>query len=398
MKFNKKNNLLLLTGLLTAPALASAIELTDYMTVDSMYDEAYVSGRFNLNSGNQDQTSFDGSLLGYYDIVNSTLPRVFRLRFDGKVDFNRGSADGDSTSKGYNFLAGASVDNYFKGDDKLLWFGSADFGYRRGMGSDEADDPFAKFGVGIGYGRVIDATPLASALRVVEELNKYGILIKQPSDQNLLALAAIISKEEEYESKYGFEDYEQKWLQDIEVLMKDAGLLKDTGLSTVGTLKIFKVLVDERVSVRKHGWIAKAGAGIVASNYNGETGDPSLDLSFEYAKPYGHELQFLELAKYSTIFEDDVTHNFSNMMSLSYEISDKIDWENKWELNVTMPTTDNANDTIRNDLSSVFRYYLSNRLDANLSVVLSKTDDDIDDNGNDDVDTSIFAGITYRLK
>lgn len=382
----------------TIPATALAIELTDYTTVDSFYDEAYVTGRFNLKSGNQDQTSFDGSTFGYYNSVYSTLPRVLNFRFDGKLDFKRGSDEGASTEEGYNFLTDGSIDSYFNSTDKLFWFGSGELGYRKAMGADDADDPYAKVGGGIGYGRVIDATPLADVLRFVEELMAYGVLTREPSDQTYLELAAIVAREAEFKSRYGLSDYEQNWFDEMETVLQKAGLLKDKKLGAVGILKMHQVLFEERISLRKHGWLAKVGAGIILSNYDGSDGDPSLDASFEYAIPFGYQLQVIELAKYSSILSDDLVHQFHNSLSATYEISDRIDWENRWKLDITMPTADNTENLIRNDLSSTFRYYLSNRLDANFSIGFTQFEDGIDDNGNDDMDTTVFMGVTYRLR
>lgn len=387
--------------LLTAsavPATALAIELTDYTTVDSFYDEAYVTGRFNLKSGNQDQTSFDGSALGYYDYAYSTLPRVLNFRFDGKLDFKRGSSEGASTEEGYNLLTSTSLDNYFNSNDKLFWFGSGELGYRKSVGVDDADDPYVKVGGGVGYGRVINATPLADVLRFSEELMAYGVLTREPSDQTYLELAAIVAREAEFKSRFGLSDYEQHWFDEMEMVLQKAGLLKDKKLGAVGVLKMHQVLFEERISIRKHGWLAKAGVGVILSNYDGSDGDPSLDGSFEYAIPFGHQLQVIEFAKYSAILADDMVHQFHNRLSATYEISDRIDWENQWKVDITIPTEDGSNNLIRNDLSSAFRYYLSNRLDANFSINFTHFEDDVEDNGNDDVDIAVFMGVTYRLR
>jgi len=141
--FRKLNPLLLVTTLLM-PISTWAIELTDYTTVDSFYQEAFVNSQFNLRSGNQDQTSIDGNATGNYDITYSTLPFVWGIRGDGKLDINRGKNEGSSTEKGYDFLLHGNADKYFNPEGLLLGYGSFDLGYRKPMGVDDADDPFAK--------------------------------------------------------------------------------------------------------------------------------------------------------------------------------------------------------------------------------------------------------------
>lgn len=380
------------------PISALGIEITDYVDPESFYEEARVDATFNLKSGNQDQTSFNGNASGFYEVNYSTLPFTWSIDLEGNLDLDRGSADEDSTEKGYDFLTSGNFDKYFNNTSDLLGYGSLELGYRRPFGADEDDDPYVKLGAGVGYGRVINATPLAKVLRFIEELMDYQVITREPDEQTYLTMASIVSREDEFESRYGHEDYKQYWIGELEKVMQKAGLLKNNTIGAVGVIKMHDVLIDEPISVRKHGWIAKGGIGYVASNYDGSDSDPSLDASFEYALPIGHKFQFIELAKYSTILASDTVHNLTNRMSGTYEVSDRIDWVNFWDLNVTLPTEDDAKDIITNALESSFRYHLTNRFDAVLSVKLTQVEDDVDDNGNDDLDTAVNMGVSYRLK
>jgi hypothetical protein len=56
-----RNTLIFAATALVIPVTTMAIEMTDYVSPDSFYDEAYLTGQFRINSGNQDQTSFDGT-------------------------------------------------------------------------------------------------------------------------------------------------------------------------------------------------------------------------------------------------------------------------------------------------------------------------------------------------
>jgi len=383
---------------MAVPLSTCAIELTDYTNPDSFFQQAFVTGQFNMKSGNQDQTSFNGNALGDYEINYSTLPFVWGVIGDGRLEVNRGKEEDSSTEKSYDFFVRGAADKYIDPNGLLLGYGAMELGYRKAMGANSADDPFVKLGGGIGYGRVINATPLAEVLRFVEELNEYGLLNKGLSDNTYLELAAVVAKEEEYKSKHGLQDYKLYWIDDLEKVMQKAGILKNNTLGTVGVIKIQDVLINERISIRKHGWIAKGGVGYIASNYDGSDSDPSLDASFEYALPFSHEFQLIELARYSTILSGDITHHLSNRVSATYEVSDRIDWENVWDIDLLLPTEDNANDLITHNLSSSFRYYISNLIDTNVTLSFTKVDDDISGNGNDDVDTTLFFGIRYRLR
>jgi len=382
------------------PIKLLAIELTDFRDPDRIFDEAFFDGQFNLDSGNQDQTSFKGTTSGFYQMNYSTLPFVWRFRFEGSLDINRGSTKDAETKENYLFNVKSNFDKYLTDNlFGLFGFGGIDLAYRRQIGDDEADNPYSKLTTGIGYGRVIDATPLADVLRVVESLKEYGVIVGNVDDSTYLELAAIVGKRREFQSRYGFEDYEQYWIEALEKVMQKAGILKNNMLGAVGVIKTRYVLVLERISPRKHGWSVRGGAGYITSTFeDADPDDPSLDLGFEYAKPFGYQLQFTEEGSYSRILADDEVDLFNNRMGLTYELSDRIDWENTWTLNAIYPTRVGAKDVMTNKLSSVFRYYVTNLVTANLKFSLTKLDDGVDNNGNDDVEKIAFFGFTYRLK
>ncbi len=392
-----------LVMMLAIPFSASAIQLTDYTFPDTFYQEAYATGRFNLNSGNQPQTSYNGGIQLDYNVDYNTLPQTFHFDVKGALDFEKDTQETpgkDDSREWYNVDAKTNFDQYYK-DTNFLGYGSVNFGYRKQRGQDDADDPYIKFGIGAGYGRIIVATPLAKAMRVIEDLKKYSVISVEPSDACYLELARMIDKQSEFRSKYGTKDYEQYWYKELEDILNKEGLLKSGHLGVVGVIRMREVLVAEPFPTHygfRHGWIAKAGIGYIASNWNGDDEDPSLDAQFQYALPITNNLQFVEDFRYSTILGGDVGHQFDNTMSLAYKISDRILWENEWALSVLLPKDDESEDIYSNTLNSVFRYYISNTIDLNLTLRLSHLDDGIDDNGNDDVEKAIVFGVTYRLK
>jgi hypothetical protein len=77
-------------------------------------------------------------------------------------------------------------------------------------------------------------------------------------------------------------------------------------------------------------------------------------------------------------------------MSLTHELTDRVDWENQWQLQYTSPNE--GDELMTHIVSSAFNYYLSNQL--SLSLTAAVADDDV----SDDWDQSIKMGITYRLK
>ena len=381
--------------MVAVPAIAEEITLYDYDQPTSAYQEAYVSGRLNVNSGNQDQTSHDLNVDMNYDRVFSSPDRDIKLTGDLQGSSKRGGNDGDKTEENYIGNGTVSLNKYFVPNRRgAFWYGDSELGVKKG-----ADDPRLKVGVGLGYGRVVNVTPMAQAIRLVEALRDKRVLSGSLTKAEYNQIAQVISKESEYRSRFGAADYEQYWISDIDVILKGTGKVSGPlGLNAAGILKARDVLVNERISTRKYGWLAKAGVSEVIKDFNGEDAKPAVDVGAEYHRPLSNRTQFSNVAAASAIVQDnDSSYTARNNMSLTHELSDRVDWLNSWDLNYDHDDT-NDRDTTTNAVSSTYRYYLSNKLAFDTVAALSKVDDDIDNNGNDEVSKSLFMGVTYRLK
>jgi len=411
-----------------------AIEITDYTDPDIFYEDAKAGATLSFQDGNQDQISFNGQLFGEYEMVYSTKPFVWRANLAANILLNRGSNEGDSTDKDY-FVGGLTVFDKYLTDDiyGLFGFGEAEVDYLRLSGVDD-DEYFVDVTGGVGYGRITEATPLAGALRIVEELRKYGVLLKEPTNDTYLELAAIVNREDEFEDKYGKEDYRQYWIEELSRVMQREGLLKDNVLGVTGTIQLYDVLTNELrgaeqigdpgpgntvdlsemrgthpslleelragVQRRAHGWLARAGIGYSFHDEIsfGSDNDPLLKGSFQYELPMGLAMQLTDRVSYAALLSDDPTHRIQNNLKVTHEITDRIDWINEWELRMDFPTADGAEDYYRNWLGSRFYYRLTNVMDAIAGIQLISTEDNVDDNGNDDMETFLFMGIGYELR
>jgi len=393
----KMKNIFILSAI-TASLLTniSAIEMTDYKVVDSLYQNAYLNGQLNVDSGNQEQTSYNLHLNANAEVVKSTLPYSWDLRFDGNSDFSRGSNSSDEAVDSYDTTAVGHVDKYINDNDKLFVYGVGNLGYKKGALANSADDPFVKIGTGAGYGRVYNATALAKALRIVEDLLKYNLIKGDLSDKAYISLAAVIDKEADYISKYGLTEYKKYWYQDMEKVFKESSVLDKDSLGAFGIVRINEILDIERVSPRMHGWKVRGGFGKILSNYDGKSEDATVDAEFEYGLPIGHTSQFTERLTMSKLLDTDTDKEFSltNTMRYTYEVADRIDWENNWLLSYDQ--NDVADDFVKNTLSTGFRYYLANRLSFDTTFSLSKINSGA---GEEEAwNKSLFAGVTYRLK
>lgn len=386
-------------GVVFAVQSVYAIEMTDYKVVEGTYEEAYVNGALTIEGGNQDQTSYNGHADANTKMIHTTAPYSWEFSAEGNTDFSKDSTQGANSVESYDAVASTRFDKYLNNDDTTFIYGGGDLGYRKQVTSNDADDPFVKVSAGMGYGRMYDATPLAVALRIVEDLTAYKILTKPVSDEGMLALARVIDLREQYISNHGLADYKKYWYEDMEKALKEAGALESESLGAFGIVRINEIIDLEKISGRFHGWKVRGGLGQVVSNYDGESESTTADAEFSYGLPMGYESQFTDTATLSKVLDDKqpIDFQFRNTASYTYEIADRIDWENGWTLGVD--AYDVGDNVVTNTLSTGFRYYLANRLTFDTTLSLSKTDGT---NGSSvetpDWDTKFFTGVRYRLK
>ena len=396
---NKIKFSMVLLGTIFVTDSIYSIDMTDYKVIEGTYQESYLNGQLNVNSGNQDQTSYNTHADASTRKIYTTAPLSWELSGQFNVDASKGPNHGDSDENSYDGYLSTRVDKYLKNDDTYFVYGGADLGYRKQVSSDNADDLYSKISAGAGYGRMYDATPLAIALRIVEELTKYKVINKPLSDEGYIALAKVIDLQDEYKSKYSATEYKKYWYEDMEKTLKKEGVLSGTALGAFGIVRINEIIDLEKISGRFHGWKVRGGIGQIISNYDGKSENATADMEFDYGRPIGYQAQFKERANVSKILDDteDINYQLNNNLSYTYEVSNKVDWENNWSLSVD--AYNKGDDVITNSISTGFRFYLANRVTLNATLSLSKTDGT---NGGSvetpDWGTSFFTGITYRLK
>lgn len=385
-------------ALLTVGTTATAeVTLFDFTEASSAYKNATLDGTFGATGGNQGQTGYDATLNLDYNRVISTPNRDLKVEFDAGGSVNRGTTNGASSSSTYNATGRAEVNNYFRPNSKgLFWYGSGDFGLLKG-----AESVYSKIGVGLGYGRVVNLTPMAKSIRLIEALRKQGSMKADPGKSTYVQVAKLIALQEEYKSKYRTSsNYAQQWIADIEKVLVASGQVNGA-LGAAGAIKAHDVLINENFFERRHGWKVNSGIGLVLTNYDGtDGGDPTLDLiEAEYHRPLSNRTQFSNTSGLSLDFGDDDTgYNLTNTMALTYELTDQIDWENKWILGYNKSgSNDSSNDFTSNILRSQLIYELNNKLDLKLTATATDMDDEDDTNNNEEIDTDLNLSVSYSL-
>lgn len=371
------------TALFSLATSAQAVSLYDFDEASSAYEDAYINGSLNLNSGNQAQTSHDLDVDLEYERVISSQRRDIELNAKASGSSKRGGNSGDNTVRNYQAEGNGSINTYFTQNPKgAFWYGDATVGAKK-----SAEKEYLKVGAGLGYGRVVNVTPMARAIRIVEELRTRGKITGAVPTAVYKQVARVIDKEASYRAKYGTRDYAKYWVADMEKALKSAGVVRDLG--ALGILSLNDVLTKERISTRKHGWRVQAGVSQVVQDYDGTKSQQALDVSGEYHRPISNQTQFSNVASLSKIVDED-GYTVRNSMDLTHEISDRVDWENNWTISRTEDNAGKA--STQNDVSSSYIYSLSNRLDYTVTAKASKA------TGEDDVNKSLNMGVRYRLK
>jgi hypothetical protein len=428
MKINTSKTLIAV-AIGCTPVLASALTLEDYLVANSAYDEANLQGNFTAiepaGDADNDRLGYSYSLSADYEKTFSTLPRSWSydivLDANGNKSTNKTStatrtlvdatgvpildANGEEqletitvdnpSTNDWGVRASGVIDTYFHESayPKAFWFGKGQFESRDSQPEDSVSAT-----IGLGYGRVYDATPLAKVIRIVEELNAEGLLTGPIPDSIALEAAEIIQREDEFESKFGSDDYRPDFYAAIESALARSGSLRDGKLGALGAITMDDVLVDEPISVRKHGWVVRAGAGFQASDLSGiADNDPKLLFEWEYAKPYGYKGQFINSLTYEPVFGDNTIQVVSNEMSYTHEVSDTIDWTNSWRM--TFSDSETTETTIHN-LSTRYSFDVGSSLDYFIGLNLTQTDTDPNEPGSigDDPEINLTSGFNYRLK
>jgi len=304
------------------------------------------------------------------------------------------------SSDDWQAVAEGVVDTYFHQSQypKAFWFGQGKFVHQDSLPDDDISAT-----IGLGYGRVYNATPLAKVIRIVEELNEEGLLTGPVPDSVALETAEIIDRIEEFKSKFGADDYKPDYYAAIEAALARSGALRDGKLGAMGALTADKVLEDEPISTRKHGWVFRLGAGFQASDLSGlSDNDPKLLGQWEYAKPYGYKGQFINLFTFEPVFGEDTLTKFNNEMSYTHEVTDMIDWVNTWSLTYSDGTDEDGIDREVTDhtVSSRYAFDLGNSLDYFVGLRLKQTDVEPNPAGSigDDPEIKFETGFNYRLK
>ena len=367
---------------------AQNVSVTDYQVPVSTADRLLIDFSMNHATRGSDATTSKGNIGGIYKRFYDSLPFGYSIDIigSGLADKN---IEADEYNTNYQVNGDAGVKKYLMQNNELLkdLFGSVR------VSSDtrsEYDRPASALTVGVGYGRFIEATALAKAVRIEAFLIKEGELTDHLPKAAILEISKIINREGEYEDRYG-QTYKKDWYKDMETIMHESGLLKEGGLSAIGIIRIEEVLEREDIADRFYGWDVTLGSKFdITLPYTGQDRSPAnLDVSASYARPIAWRWQVSERVSMNTPF-DNLGTAFSASLStdISYELSNRVDLRLRHLLQLEKLEAEDAKTS--HSLGASFIYYIENNLNLVVTEQITKAPEE-------DIISNFTVVLNYRV-
>lgn len=364
------------------------VSVTDYEVPVSAADRLLVDFSMNHATSGSTATTSKGNIGGIYKRFYDSLPFGYSIDVigSGLVDKN---IETDEYESNYQLNGDAGVKKYLLENSALL---RDSFGSIRASSDMQKvyDRPASAVTVGLGYGRFIEATALAKAVRIEEFLIKEGELNGHLPKDAVLELSKIINREGEYQDRYG-ETYEKEWYSAMEAVMRESGLLKADGLSAIGVLRIEEILEREDIADRFYGWDVALGSKFdITTPYEGQDRPiANLDVTASYARPIAWRWQISERISMNTPFDSfGSAYSLSLSSDLSYELSNRIDLRLRHLFQLSKLEGEDVQNSQALGIS--FIYYIEN----NLNLVATEQIEIVPD---EDITSNFTVVLNYRI-
>lgn len=365
----KPVKLLLISLIITSAAFAQNVSVTDYEVPVSTAKILRLTGGYNWS-----QTSFEnlaGTTITNVTANSANLNLIYShfyssLPFAWFIDVN---ANGGKSFSDYNHdvIITPSIRKYIWDDSDL--FGFARLNLRHANYFKQLESFLT---LGGGYGRYINATALAKAVRIEEHLIREGVIDNNMPKETLIKIANIIEREGEYRGLYG-DTYETRWYEAIEKEVKASGNLIGNNVGAIGILRMQQVLksINERVNDRYYGWDVTLGAKFnLTTQDKSPTQNPALAVGARYSYPVTWRTQVNAFADMSTPLDSNFFKRIENHGGIDfiYELSNRINFVTGYRMAMVTP---NVGDSwIDHSLGASFIFYLENYINLGINAGL----------------------------
>jgi len=367
---------------LTSAVQAQNVKITDFDLPVSSARKFLIDGFYNWaqttpeDTGQNKILSSSWRLNGLYTQFYSSPSYAWNLNLNGALSQ---ASRGDTTR--YEYDLATDLSKYFS--DSHGFFGNAELrsNYLRKREFGQDNRPTIEIFGGLGYGRQVNATSLAKAIRIDEDLRKGGITNKYMPKSTMLAIAQIVDREAEYRDKYKA-IYESKIIEDITQEVLNSGVSNFNNMSALGFMRIRDVLYGNNQFINDRAWGGDVRLGVayelLTRNELIKSPSPTLDLRGRYAYPIGinHQIRtFLNVrspldSNFAKLFTGNLgifySYNFTNRISFNagYTASLNQIFSGQDSLGIPIGTDKSGAD---HTVSAGFNFYIENYITLNLT-------------------------------
>jgi hypothetical protein len=228
--------------------------------------------------------------------------------------------------------------------------------------------------IGIGFGRFINATALAKAVRIEDFLLFSDQLHDDLPAGTMVKLGQIIEKRGEYRTRHR-EAFKRFWYDDMAEIIKDSKMLKGYELDAASILRMDEVLFREKISDRFYGWDITLGAKleILTSESLEKRVVPAADITARYSLPINWRAQFNERFTANSQVGGNFlrTYNLISASDFSYEVTNRIDFVTRHRIKIEKRSKDDYT-LISNSLKLLFVFFIENQINLTTSIELEK--------------------------
>lgn len=342
------------------------VKVSDYKVPISEARNLRLNGNWNWSQRGDSVMSNTANSNLVFKQFYSSLPLAWSFDIDasGAKTFNKYS---------HSVNTEASFRKYIWDDND--WFGTTTIKAEHKQTYNQVKSDLS---IGYGYGRYINATALAKAVRIEGHLLEDRVLSQSLPKETLIAIANIIERQDEYRIIYG-DTYETYWFNDIEREIKKAGFEYEVGKTALAVLRMRQVLfgINERVNNRYYGWLVSMGFSQPLSKETKAVpvGNPQLQLKASYSYPLNWEIQVNTNLEAKTPIDSTLLKkiDISSITEFIYELGSRINFVATYRFDLKQPVSGTAVDD--HIINAAFLYYLENNISLTINGSFSKLGD-----------------------
>ncbi|MCD6505733.1 hypothetical protein J7M22_03815 [Candidatus Poribacteria bacterium] len=365
------------------PVRPQNVGITDYKTPISRAQSFFIDFNSSYSMKGERINSRRGNLELTYRRFYDSIPFGYSIDAIGSLSLEGEEKEG--TKVDYLSDAGFRIKKYIEGDA----FSSLNLhqSYLKSY-----DRPAVDLTASLGYGRFMNATALAKAVRIEDLLMEEGVISGRMPRENILDLAKVIDREREYREKFG-PIYRERWYEDMEGIIRDSGKLTQEHISAIGVLRMQEVLTRERITDRLYGWDLSVGVKqeLMMPRKETKRPAPALDLTVRYARPLGWRIMWSEEMVVNSPFGPHFLDEYKVALTslFAYEIANRISLNINHLLNLNRFYPEGKL-ALNNLLNVIFIFYIENKLNLVLSEKISKPE-------NEKIKTAFAMTLNYRI-